>query len=521
MNRRDFLLRLFEILDEREVRYVVLRNFESVLEEGDSDVDLLALNEVEVFESAAAAANETGHRHVQRAEFVNHSCVYWNGAESFTRIDVDTSLRWRIFPAGDAASLLSRRIRAANFYIPSKPDEIASLKVNIAWGQTCKPKYAARLADLGAATTTPTAERRAIVLRALSPLRWPFLVGNFLADARRSMRRVSKPPGLVFQLVTASVFDESIFREAMAAVFPHMKSASSAEYRRALFKGGLVLSVTRVSDDVALGDSIPPIVPLGAIERNFIAVIRRDGTLNLAHVGSGRMSTADCAQHPERTVARAIFEILAEQECSRSPAQGMSVLLVGLDGAGKTTFARNLCATRSFAAFRYFHWIPNVFARCRFPWPVFRDLPRKRGKTEGTISALFSCLRLLRNLVRAWAFWLFRVQPMVRQGRLVILDRFASNYWLDAESVRWSGPSWLLRMFLHCLPKPDLMLVLDAEPSILAKRKSELSADELATQRERLLSLPKLASRVTRLDASLPPDAVVSAAVNAMKTRQP
>lgn len=518
MNRHDFLLRFFQILEERGVSYVVLRNFEAVLEENESDVDLLAGNATEVFASAAAAASETGHKLVQRTRFVNHSYVYWNGADSFTRIDVDTSLRWRIFPAVNAKQLLARRVRAADFYVPSRSDEIASLKLNVAWGQTCKPKYSARLAELGAGETTPANERRAILLRALSPFRWPSILGNGVADIRRSLDRASNPPGLVFQLVTAFSFDEAIFRKVLADVFPAMKSAPHSAYRRALFKGGLVVSIKRVSDDAALGDSIPLVAPLGHADRNFIAALRSDGSLHLAHVGSGRMSFSDATHGPERIAARAILKVLADLECNSPTEPGMSVLLVGLDGAGKTTFARNLCATRSFAAYRYFHWIPGMFAELKFPWPVFRDLPRKRGRSGGFVAVLFSCLRLLRNLMRAWLFWVFCVKPLVRRGRLVVLDRFAANYWLDADSVRWAGPSWLLRMFRQFLPKPDVMLLLDAEPSVLAKRKSELSIAELDTQRERLLSLPRLASRVARLDAALAPDEVVSAAIHSLKS---
>ena len=513
MQRRDFMQRLFTLLDQEGVEYVVLRNFDAVFAESDSDVDILTRDAARFYTIAARAAADTDHRPVQQTRFANHSRVYWNGARSFTRIDVDTSLRWRVFPAIDEGGAIARRVRAGEFYIPSPADEIAALRLNIVWNPAAASKYARRLAELGARQTSPGSDRTAILRRCVSPLCWPVLLRNCLSDFRRVLTRKRNSPGAVFQLVTSKPFDESLFKQHLSPVFPAMKNAGRSKLRSALFRGGLIAEVTRAADDVSLGDTLPHVSPLGNPDRNFIASLRSDGTLDIVHVGSGRVMTSDASSEPERTAALALLTLLAENE-SESPLQrGTSVLLVGLDGAGKTTIAQRLCASRAFHAYRYFHWIPGVFDRLKFPWPVFRDLPRKRGRAGGVLASITSSLRLLRNLVRAWLFWLLRVLPLVRRGRVVILDRFAANYWLDADSVRWSGPAWLLAIFRRLLPKPDVMLLLDAEPSILAKRKSELSETELQTQRERLLALPQLARRVVRLDASLAPDHVVAEAI--------
>lgn len=517
MQRRDFMQRLFTLLDQEGVKYVVLRNFDAVFAESDSDVDILTPDAARFYAIAARAAAATDHRPVQQTRFANHSRVYWNGAGSFTRIDVDTSLRWRIFPALDESGVLARRVRDGEFFIPSPSDEIAVLRLNIVWYPAGAPKYVARLAELGAGHTSPESDRSAILRRSLSPLRWPALLKNCASDFRRVLTRKRNPPGAVFQLVTANPFDESLFKQLLAPVFPTMKNAGRSQLLSVLFKGGLLAEVTRVNDDPSLGDNLPLVSPLGNPDRNFIAALRSDGTLDVIHAGSGRAVTTAAASELERAAAKAILTLLAENESEPPSNRGTSVLLVGLDGAGKTTFARRLCASRAFHAFRYFHWIPGVFDRLKFPWPVFRDMPRKRGRADGALASITSSLRLLRNLVRAWLFWLFRVLPLVRRGRLVILDRFAANYWLDADSVRWSGHSWLLAIFRCLLPKPDVMLLLDAEPSVLAKRKSELSETELQTQRERLLALPQLARRVARIDASLPPDEVVAIAIPELK----
>lgn len=509
--------RVFGLLEKEGIEYVVLRNFDAVFAESDSDVDILTRDAESFFAVAAKAAAETGHRPVQHTQFANHSRVYWNGAESFTRIDVDTSLRWRVFPAIDEDGVLARRIRREHFYIPSPEDEIAALRLNIVWHPAGAPKYAARLAELGAKAEPPERLRNAVLRRCLSPLRWPALLRNCISDFRRILARRTNPPGAVFQIATSASFDEAAFKRYLAPVFPLMKNTGRSAYRNALFKGGLVVEITRVNDDPTLGDTLPLLTPLGNPDRNFIASLRSDGTLDIAHAGTGRMTSSHTSSNPERSAAQSVLEMLAEIERTARRSNGISLLLVGLDGAGKTTFARKLCARNEFAAYRYFHWIPGIFDRLKFPWPVFRDLPRKRGRATGMLASTTSSLRLLRNLVRAWLFWWTGVRPLIRRGRLVILDRFAANYWLDADSVRWSGPSCLLALFRRLLPKPDVMLLLDAEPSILAKRKSELSEGEIRAQRERLLALPELARRVVRIDASLPPEQVVAAAVPELK----
>ena len=509
--------RVFSLLEEEGIEYVVLRNFDAVFAESDSDVDILTRDAERFYAITAKAAAETGHRPVQQTRFANHSRVYWNGAESFTRIDVDTSLRWRIFPAIDEDGVLARRIRSEHFYSPSPADEIAALRLNMVWHPAGAPKYAARLAELGAEAEPPQRLRGAVIRRCLSPLRWPALLRNCISDFRRILARRKNPPGAVFHLATSASFDEAAFKRYLTPVFPEMKNTGRSAYRNALFKGGLVVEVTRVNDDPTLGDTLPLLTPLGNPARNFLASLRSDGTLDIAHVGSGRMASSHTSSNPEQSAAQAVLEMLAEIEHTTRQANGATLLLVGLDGAGKTTFARKLCASHEFASYRYFHWIPGISDRLKFPWPVFRDLPRKSGRATGTLASMTSSLRLLRNLIRAWLFWWADVRPLVLSGRLVILDRFAANYWLDADSVRWNGPSWLLVLFRRLLPKPDVMLLLDAEPSILAKRKSELSEAELRTQRERLLALPKLAHRVARIDASLPPEQVVAAAIPELK----
>ncbi len=513
--RREFLLRLFALLDERGLAFVVLRNFDRVFDDNGSDVDLLTHpREVGAFFTAALdAAAQTGHRLVQRARFVNRTWVFWNGAESFTRVDLDTEIRWRCFTALTAASVLATRRPHGGFSVPSPAHEVEILRVQIAMRSLAQERYLRRLAELETPPTNPARERRRLMRQAVfNPLRWPGVVASLAGDAVRIAARWRHPPGLAVSVVAAGAFDEEPLRRALAVLFPlNLRVADSAPLalRRTLFKCGLALQVERVSSDAGLALAARRLASRGG----FVAVRESSGRLHAGHVASGFMLSGAAVGE----LTRFICTVLARVHETAPVERGVSVLLVGLDGAGKSTFARNLCAaalaTPRFSGCCYFHWIPQVMEAAEFPWPVFHDLPRKTATPRGLVPAFSSALRLVRNVVFARLAWFFRVAPALRAGRLVVLDRFMSNYWLDPASVRYSGPPGWLELARRFLPRPDVLFALDAAASILRARKDELTPEQIAEQQSRLRTLPPLARRRVDLDAALSPDALVREAL--------
>lgn len=506
MNTRgDFLRRLFAMLDERSLAFVVLRNFDAVFEDTGSDVDLLAhpRDLRAVFAAAIAAAAQTGHRLVQRVRFVNHSWVFWNGADDFTRVDLDTAIRWRWLAALDAATILAARVRRGEFSVPAPAHEAEILRVQIATKGHAEERYQRRLAELGAPPAAPARDRRRLLERTLwHPLRWPRALGFAASDAARLLGRWRCPPGLAVQIIAAADFDAPALERALAVLFPPGK-------RGALFKGGLAVNVIRVSADADLAETARAC----SARVDFLAVLESGGRLHAAHVASGFMLSGARADG----LAHFICVALARDLESAPATRGVSVLLAGLDGAGKSTFARNLCAaaldTPRFSGGRYFHWIPALAGGAEFPWPVFRDLPRATVVPRGFAATLTSALRLARSVARARLVWYFRIAPAVRAGRLVVLDRFVANYWLDPASVRYSGPPAWLALARRLLPQPDFLLALDAEAAVIRARKGELTPAQIAEQQSRLRALPPLARRRVDLDAARAPDELVRQAL--------
>jgi thymidylate kinase len=93
-------------------------------------------------------------------------------------------------------------------------------------------------------------------------------------------------------------------------------------------------------------------------------------------------------------------------------------------------------------------------------------------------------VRLCKNLLLARIAYVFRVRGLRRRNQLILIDRYFYNYELDADSVRYAGPKWLLKLLLPLFPRPDVVLTLEANAEALLSRKRELSAEQIARQIE-------------------------------------
>jgi len=155
--RKEFLVKLFEGLEERGVPYCVLRNYEKLYEDAASDVDLLAerkhLSKVE--ECLSAAAEISGYRLVQRVRHVSFSLIYWRPDAGFLRIDVQWEVRWRVFPVLNAVVILSSRRKHDAFFIPHPKHESVVLIVAALWRSNLSERYRQQLARLSAQLSGP------------------------------------------------------------------------------------------------------------------------------------------------------------------------------------------------------------------------------------------------------------------------------------------------------------------------------------------------------------------------------
>jgi thymidylate kinase len=172
--------------------------------------------------------------------------------------------------------------------------------------------------------------------------------------------------------------------------------------------------------------------------------------------------------------------------------EGLNVVLLGPDGAGKSSIIDLLPAM-----------LKDVFARtvCLGFVPMFMlRLLHGAHRSTDRPHALPPRSALL-SIVRAVLYWLpyyvlgypLRWVAMAR-ATLVLYDRHFVDVLVDPRRYRYGGPAWLLRLVWWLIPKPDLVILLDAPAEVLHARKREVALAETAQQRlayrELVCSLP-------------------------------
>jgi thymidylate kinase len=103
-----------------------------------------------------------------------------------------------------------------------------------------------------------------------------------------------------------------------------------------------------------------------------------------------------------------------------------------------------------------------------------------------------------------------QILPMRIHGKLVILDRYYYDFFVDQPRFRMAVPLRLVRLAFHFVVKPDLVFYLDVAPEIVRSRKAEVPLEETVRQREAFRALATWLPNAHIIDASRRVDSVAA-----------
>jgi thymidylate kinase len=187
---------------------------------------------------------------------------------------------------------------------------------------------------------------------------------------------------------------------------------------------------------------------------------------------------------------------------------GVTVVLCGADGSGKSTAAQalinGLSCTFPPKNVRQFHWKPPLFSAGRQAARAPTTDPHGRPARRPVLSLCYFGIHWLEFLLGSH----LRLRPITSRGGLVLIDRYYYDFFVDQRRYRLAVPLFIIRLGHFFLKKPDVVVLLDAPASVLQSRKQEVPFAETERQRAAYLRLVQSLDNGRVVDATQPPEKV-------------
>jgi thymidylate kinase len=221
------------------------------------------------------------------------------------------------------------------------------------------------------------------------------------------------------------------------------------------------------------------------------------------------------ARAPLRTMSGCLRFCMAEVRLRVHPPLPW-VAVLGPDGGGKSTLLAGLrdAWPRSLGSVHIHHLRPHVLnRRGESAEPV---VDPHGQPARGTV---MSAAALMFVLLDWWiGYWSRIVRQRAKHG-LVVFDRHLLDILVDPRRYRYGGPTWLARAACRLVPRPDVVIVLDAPPDVVRARKREVTPAESLRQNVEYRRLAAATSGAHLVDATVAPPEVLEAVTAILRRR--
>ena len=408
---------VFRAWQQANIRFLVLRNYESLPSFTANDIDVLVepaqLRQAE--QALLGAAAQAGFRLHNRVEFATLA-LYLSSPQTNAQahFDLFTALKWRGFDFLSCQQFLQRKVGRDLFSIPHPADETATkLLASLIYTGKVKEKY----------------------------------------------------------------------RPAIAAGCQAEPAAATDLFAR------------------TYGSTLARFLVMAAAQERWEAL--EAATRALRHT----LVLRQLIRHPWRTLVSLLADARRLAGRFLRPP-GLTVVLCGADGSGKSTAARavmdGLSGTFPPQKVRHFHWKPPLFSARRQAARGPATDPHALPARHPAVSLCYFGFHWLEFLLGSHLC----LRPVTFRGGLVLIDRYYYDFFVDQRRYRLSVPLFIVRLGHFFLKKPDLVVLLDAPAEVLQRRKQEVPLAETERQRVAYRELVQGFPNGRVLDAAQPPDKV-------------
>ncbi len=165
---------------------------------------------------------------------------------------------------------------------------------------------------------------------------------------------------------------------------------------------------------------------------------------------------------------------------------GQLIAFFGPDGTGKTTTAtlvEEMLRNQGVSTFHY-HWRPRFLPSLNNEALQNHDFtnPNKLPTRSWSIS-LIAYIYFFLDFTLAY---LIRFRPMMRNGAIIIYERYYYDLLFHPKRYKLRSISFMANLLTWLAPKPDLIVLLSGESTMIRNRKAELSLQEIIRQQNEM-----------------------------------